>query len=137
MGDPLATPDELQLYLALDQGDFDEARATLVLELAQDKCEAVVNPLPYRAKGIVLDVAGRAYNNPGQVLQQTVGPVSVSYGAAATGGLWLTKANIGDLRRLSGRGQAFTIDTMPATAGSNVPAWGWGYSHGYTDGGWD
>lgn len=129
----IATPEDLGRYL--DLPEVDEDRAILLIQLAQDKCTAVVSPLPDEARGVVLDVAARAYINPGMVQQQAIGSVSVSYGTP-TGGLWLTKANIADLRRLSGRTGAFTIDTMPATAGTSLPWWDNGL-YGYPDAGWN
>ena len=42
---------------------------------------------------------------------------------SGNGGLWLTRQNKTTLRRLAGQGGAFTIDTMPATAGQSLPWW--------------
>lgn len=113
MGTPIAVPSDLQTYLGLST--IDSARATLILKLAQDKCEAIVNPLPTTAQGVVLDIAARAFSNPQNVASQNVGPFGANYGAVS-GGLWLTKANRAELRRLAGGSSAFSADTMPTGA---------------------
>jgi hypothetical protein len=78
--------------------------------------------LPAGAQPVVLEVAARGYANPTNVTSATVDAVTANYGAAR-GGLWLTKANKATLRRLAGGGGAFMIDTMPSTAGQNLPTW--------------
>jgi hypothetical protein len=113
MGTPIASPSDLSTYLGLSQIDND--RATLILKLAQDKCEAILNPLPATAQGVVLDIAGRAFSNPQNVQQENAGPFGVNYGPVA-GGLWLTKANRAELRRLGGGSSAFSADTLPPGA---------------------
>jgi hypothetical protein len=65
----------------------------------------------------VLDVALRAYVNPRNLSQEAAGPFSNQY-ATVSGGLWLTRANRAELRRLSGGSGAFTIDPTPADAGA-------------------
>lgn len=131
MSDPICDPSDLCAYLG---SQVDAARATLLLSLAQGLCEAIVSPLPAGAAAVVLDVAGRAYINPGNVQQQAVGPFPVSYGAVS-GGLWLTNGNKQTLRLLAGTGGAFTIDTMPATAGQNLNWWDLGVDGPFDD--WD
>jgi hypothetical protein len=124
---PLVSTTDLGTYLGAP--NLDTVRATLVLQNAQLLCESLVSPLPAAAAAVVLDVAARAYTNPQNVQQETTGPFSAAFGAVA-GGLWLTQQNKATLRRLSGRGGAFTIDTMPATAGQNLPWWDWSTSSG-------
>lgn len=120
---------DLQLYLAQDDTGWDAARAELLIQLAMDKCAAIISPLPDEAKGVVLDVAARAYTNPGMVQQQAIGPVQVAYGAQ-TGGLWLTKANIADLMRLSRRTSAFSPSMLPADYALPPQPW-WDNGSGY------
>lgn len=115
----LVSADDLGTYLGTT---VDTDRATAILARAQALCESVVSPLPAGADAVVLDVAARAYSNPTNVTQQSVGPYSAGYGTAG-GGLWLTRANKATLRRLAGSGGAFTIDTTPAGAGQNLPWW--------------
>lgn len=110
----------LGTYLGLPSIDTD--RATALIGYATTLCESVVSPLPDGADPVVLLVAARAYQNPSNVQQEAVGPFSAAYGQMA-GGLWLTRTNKATLRRLAGGGGAFTIDTMPATAGQNLPSW--------------
>jgi hypothetical protein len=100
----------------------DDDRATLLLSLATQLCESVVTPLPGGADAVVLDVAARAYSNPSNVQTQATGPYSATFGALG-GGLWLTRQNKSTLRRLAGSGGAFTIETLPADAGTGLPWW--------------
>jgi hypothetical protein len=116
VSDPLATPDDLGVYLGTT---VDPTRAGLVLELAQGLCETVTSPLPAAAKGTVLGVAARAYNNVTSAHQAGIGSAQVSYGApnssVGIGGLFLSKTDIKTLRRLAGRTGAFSIDLLAQT----------------------
>lgn len=121
------TPADLGTYLG---ATVDDARAQYLIDRATDLCQSIVNPLPDGADAVVVDVAARAYSNPARASQQMAGPFAASY-AAMAGGLWLTRQNKATLRRLGGGGGAFTIDTMPADAGTNLPWWnsgGWIYT---------
>lgn len=122
------TTADLGTYLA---GVLDETRAQLMIDMATQLCQSLVNPLPNGADAVVFDVAVRAYSNPTSIPAQGAGPFSMG---GAAGGLWLTRQNKATLRRLAGSGGAFTIDTMPATAGTGLPWWdtnSWGYGAGY------
>jgi hypothetical protein len=112
---------DLATYLGVTFTDGG-ARATQILLLAQQLCESIVKPLPDGAQGVVLGVAARAYSNPTNAQQETTGPFSVGFGVMG-GGLWLTRSDKATLRRLAGSGGAFTIDTMPSTAGANLAWW--------------
>ncbi|MGZ4621461.1 MAG: hypothetical protein ACXVGF_04770 [Blastococcus sp.] len=129
------TPADLGTYLG---ATVDDTRAQYLIDKATELCLSVCDPLPTTADAVILDVAARAYSNPGNVTSQGAGPFPVTYGAVG-GGLWLTRQNKATLRRLNGGGGAFTIDTMPATAGQNLPWWdnnSWGFGVGFgTD--WD
>jgi hypothetical protein len=117
VSDPLATPDDLGVYLGTT---VDPTRAGLVLELAQGLCETVTSPLPPAAKGTVLAVAARAYNNVTSAHQAGIGSAQVSYGApnssVGIGGLFLSKTDTKTLRRLSGRTGAFSVDLLAVDA---------------------
>lgn len=123
MSTPLATAAELGVYLGV--GDVSDDRATLLLQLAHDRCESYVNPVPSAAKGIELAVAGRAYTNVSSARQAGIGSAQVSYGAPNStygiGGLYLSRTEIRDLRRLSGRTGAFSIDLLDADPPTEVP----------------
>jgi hypothetical protein len=106
---------DLGTYLALPS--IDTGRATYIIGLAVQLCESIVTPLPDGSDAVVLDVAARAFGNPQNVME-----ISAQYGVVA-GGLWLTRKNKGTLRRLAGGGGAFTVDTIPATAGQSLPPW--------------
>jgi hypothetical protein len=114
---PFVTAENLGTYLG---SAVDEDRAELLIKQAELLCESVVTPLPAGASAVILDVAGRAYSNPTSVPAQAAGPFNVS---GAPGGLWLTRQNKQTLRRLAGSGGAFTIETLPVTAGQNLPWW--------------
>lgn len=114
MSTPVATPTDLGTYLNV--ATIDTNRATLILGMAQDLCETVVSPLPVTAKAVVLDVAARAFVNPQQLADASLGTAHLQYGAAngsVIGGLYLSRTNKASLRRLAGRGMAFTADVMP------------------------
>lgn len=114
MSNPLATPAELGTFLGVDA--IDSARAALLLQLAHDRCEMYVSPVPAAAKGVEMAVAGRAYTNVSSARQAGIGSAQVSYGApngtAGIGGLYISRTEIRDLRRLSGRTGAFSIDLL-------------------------
>lgn len=122
MSTPLATPDELGVFLG-KQIDPDDARATLILQLAHDRCESYVSPVPDAAKGIELAIAGRAYTNVTSAHQVSLGSGGVSFGAQNSqmgiGGLYVSGQEQRDLRRMAGRSGAYGVDLLqdwpPAT----------------------
>lgn len=122
MSQPLAIPAQLGVYLG--RTDLDESRAGLILQLAHDRLEMYVAPVPAAALGIELAVAARAINNVTSAHQAGIGSAQVSYGApnssTGIGGLYVSKSEIRDLRRLSGRTGAFSIDLLPATVPPTV-----------------
>ena len=113
------TPADLGTYLGVT---VDNTRAQYLIDRATDLCTSLVNPLPTGSDAVVLDVAARAYLNPGNAQTQGTGPYSVGFGPVG-GGLWLTRQNKATLRRLGGGGGAFSFDTMPSTAAQNIPWW--------------
>lgn len=119
---PLVEPADLGTYLG---SPVDTARAALILQLAQQLCETICTPLPAGATAVVLDVAARAYSNAANADSEVAGPFNTTFGAVS-GGMWLTRENKAALRRLNGGSGAFTIDTMPATAGQNLSWWNTG-----------
>jgi hypothetical protein len=124
------TAEELGLYLGL--GEIQGNRADLLITQAEALAQAIVTPLPDGAAAVVLASAGRAFTNPQGVTYETLGPMSVQR-PQGLGGLWLTKAEIAVLKRLAGRGGAFTVDPTPADASPWVTwplvgrelGWGW------------
>lgn len=125
MSTPLATPAELGVYLGQDIATGD-ARATLLLQCAHDRCEMYVSPVPALAKGIELAVAGRAYTNVSSAHQMSLGSASVSFGSVnstlAVGGLYLSKSEIRDLRRAAGRLGAGSVSMVPSDPPTSAPA---------------
>lgn len=115
----IASSVDLALYLGLGS-EIDYDRAELILDLAEARCSAILSPLPAAAKGVVLDVAQRAYTNATGANAQAVGSFSVSMPSI---GVSLTSANRRELRQLGGKGGAFSIDPTPADAGAGLPVW--------------
>lgn len=113
MGNPLATPEELGVYLGRT---VDSERGELILQLAHDLCETVISPVPAEGKGVELAVAARAFNNVTSAHQAGIGSAQVSYGApnssVGIGGLFLSKSDRRTLRSLSGRKAAFSVDLI-------------------------
>lgn len=118
--DGLSLVSDFDTYLGVSGSEFNETRAILILNLAIARCSSIVTPVPDAAKGVVFDVAQRAYSNVTGVSSEGVGPFSRSLPAA---GVSLTAANRRELRQLAGRGGAFTIDPTPADAGANLNPW--------------
>lgn len=104
----LATPADLASYLGVT---VDDARAQLMLDLAEDDAGSLVQPLPEEARGIILAVASRAYSNAAQYSSASDGQASASYSQAAA---YLTRAERARLLRMAGRsGGAFTVNPAP------------------------
>lgn len=128
MADPVASPSDLATLLG--EAVVDE-RAALALRLAQDKCELFLKPLPItnEARGVVLDIALRAYANITSAHSVGVGTGQVSFGAqntrSAIGGLYLSRANKAELRLIAGGGGAFSVNLLPANYTPSVPPWDW------------
>lgn len=114
MSDPLAIPDDLGVYLGRT---VDDDRARMFLQLAHDRMEMYVKPVPEEAKGIELSIAARAYTNVTSAHQMSLGSGNVSFGAMNTnmgvGGLYVSKSEQRDLRRLAGRTGAFQVNMAP------------------------
>lgn len=90
---------------------LDETRAQQMLDLVEDLASGIVSPLPATAKVIILTAAARALPNPAGTTAQSSGGSSASW---APGGVYLTKAERGNLRRLAGiGGGAFSVNTAP------------------------
>lgn len=117
MSEPLSTPGELGVYLGV--AEIDVERAAMLLQLAHDRMELIVSPVPSAAQGIELSIAGRAYTNVTSAHQAGIGSAQVSYGSqnsnTGVGGLYISKTERADLRRVAGRTGAFSIDLLPGT----------------------
>lgn len=104
-------PSDIDSLLDLG-GTIDDDRADLLIRMAVTECLGYVSPLPDAAFNIVVKAAARAYLNPSGVQAETVGPNTVQYGSSMIG-VYLTDSEKADLKRLSGRRGAFSIDTLP------------------------
>lgn len=115
MSDPLATPADLGVYLGTTI-PADDPRAVLLLQLAHDRVESIVSPVPAEAKGIELSVAARAFANVTSAHQVGLGSANVSFGSQNStmgiGGLYVSRSEQRDLRRMAGRSGAFTVDLL-------------------------
>lgn len=116
---PVTTPDELAIYLGMDTIDSD--RAVMMISDAQALCEAIITPLPARAKAIVRRVAAKAYLGPTNAVSEVIGPYTVHRGTNT--GVYLTAADRRALRGLAGGGGAFSINPTPDDAMDNLPPW--------------
>lgn len=104
-------PDDLTTFLG---SSVDDARAQLILDIAETKAKLIADPLPDVAKGVVLSAAARVYSNPAQATSDTAGPFNVGRPFPS---VFFTKAERSDIRRGAGQGGgAFTIDPTPADA---------------------
>lgn len=113
MSAPLVTPDDLGVYL--NDSGINVGRASAMITDAQTLCETIVSPLPTAASVVVKRVAARAYvtttTTKGAQIAAAGSPFVGTVGSA--GGVWLTRADKADLRRLAGSGGAFSIDPLP------------------------
>jgi hypothetical protein len=82
VADPIATPDDMTAVLGQP---VDEARAARLIELAQELCATIIDPVPASARSVVLDVAIAAYTNPAGVESEAAGPTRSPTGRAAAG----------------------------------------------------
>jgi hypothetical protein len=117
---PLVSAEELGTYL--NDSSIDPDRAAMLIEDAQLLCQSVVSPLPEGANIVIRRVAARAYVTITSARSQQLAAANAPFGVAqtGTGGLWLSRADEADLRRLAGGGGAFSIDLLPV--GYTLPA---------------
>lgn len=124
MSSPLVEPSDLGTYL--NDSTIDTGRAAAMIADAQALCESIVSPLPTTASVVVKRVAARGYvtTNSRQAQAAAVGP-GVIGASPGMGGVYLTRADKADLRRLAGGSSAFSIDPVEATYAlpTNLPYW--------------
>jgi hypothetical protein len=106
----------------MNDDDLDASRAEDLIADAQTLCEGVVSPLPGTAAIIIKRIAARAYVTTITRVAQAQAAGS-PFAAAGAAGVWLSPADIADLRRMSGTGGAFTIGLLPADYVAPVPPW--------------
>jgi hypothetical protein len=112
------TPSDLQTFLGVDSVDV--SRATYLLTAVTSRLQSYVNPLPDGAYALAVEIAAQAYARPLLVKSETTGPYTVVPGG---GGIFITKAQIRELRLMANKGSAFTIDPTPVGAGSGLSPW--------------
>ena len=109
---------DLKVYLG-SPPDFDQERAALVVDLAMERCEAIVSPVPALARAIVLDVARRGLTNPSEVKSEQAGPFQRTF-RDQTIGVHLTEREEEQLKAMAadaaGLPGAFTITPGPRAA---------------------
>lgn len=112
MSTPLITSDDLALYL--NDSNINVERASAMIDRAQSLCESILSPLPASAAVVVERVAGRGYVTTTTARNaQLAAAGSPMGGPGAAGGVWLSRTDKSDLRRLAGGGGAFTVDLLP------------------------
>lgn len=125
MSSPIVTPDDLGTYL--NDSGINIDRASALIADAQSLCEDVVSPLPASAAVVVKRVAGRAYTSITSPRAAQAAAAGSPFGAVGTGsgGVYLTKWDVKDLRRAAGTSAAFSIDQLPSTYAtpSDLPYW--------------
>lgn len=125
MGDPVITWQQLGLHLADDEINVD--RATLMISQAQKLCESIVGDLASvtGADVVVMRVAARAYVTTHSARRQQLAMSGSPFGTlpGADGGVFLTRQDKTDLRRMAGGGNAFTINPLPADYAPDLPDW--------------
>jgi hypothetical protein len=123
MATPVVSVPALGIYLNDDSIDND--RAEFMIGQAQALCESIVSPLPTGAAVVVTRVAGRGYvtatTTRGQQLVAAGSPFGLVPGGV--GGIFLTRQDKADLRRMAGGGGAFTINLLPSDYSADVPDW--------------
>lgn len=77
--DPESAVDNLRILLGLTDDTFDRPRGRLVIDLAVQRAQEILSPLPARARPVVLDAAVRGYSNPTGVDTETAGPYTRTY----------------------------------------------------------
>jgi hypothetical protein len=108
----MITAVDLQTALSMSDTEYDSARGTLLISLAQKIIQPIAgNPIPDAADPIMLSAVMRAYLNPGGATNLGAGPYTAAFPA---GGVYLTKAERGALARAIGRGNHFSIECLPA-----------------------
>lgn len=115
MSTPVTTPTELGVYFDGQPLAADDARALLIIALAQSRCERYLSPLPPAAKDVVLPVAARAWANVISANQIGLGSgyATMANAGKVAGGMYVSRSEKADLRRLGGRSGAFSIDLLP------------------------
>lgn len=125
---PLGSPTADDVATYLDIENINEKRAELFIAQAMALAASYVDPVPPAGNAIVLGAVARAYTNAQGVTAETIGPYSVT---RPTGGVYFTKAETANLKRLGGKGGAYTVDPTPAVLGDwfdygplDVDEWG-------------
>lgn len=110
------------LARAMNDVDIDVDRAEELIADAQTLCEGVVSPLPDGATVVIKRVAARAYVTTITRMAQAQAAGS-PFGSTTGAGVWLSRMDKADLRRLAGGGGAFTINPLPADYSVTLPPW--------------
>lgn len=116
------SPDDLGLYM--NDTDIYQDRAQYLIWQAEKLCLSVVNPLPAAADVIVVRVAARAYVTITSQRAVQAGQKDNPYAPPpSAGGVYLTKADKADLRRLQGGGGGFSINMLANYCPPVLPPW--------------
>lgn len=111
----VAVPADVATFLG---SDVDEARAQWFIDQVETQCLAILDPLPDAALPVIVRAAARGLSNATGAAQMGIGSAQLSFGSQAAtynGGLFLSKADRADLRRLAGRTGAFSVDLLASS----------------------
>lgn len=111
------------LATSLNDVSINEDRAQHFIDRAVTLCQSIINPLPDEADVVVERVAARAYFSTTSARQYQLDAAEAAFGTqpGPVGGVYLTRADKADLRRLSGGGGAFSIDLLPTDYVAPLP----------------
>lgn len=130
----IVTPADLGVYLGQNI-DPTDPRAQMLIDDAISQALSIVTVgdvpdtgpteanLPAGADAVIRAAVARIWLNPAGVSQETTGPFTYSR-STGTGSMF-SKAEVGTLRQLAGRGGAFTIDTLPDGYAPQLSWWDW------------
>lgn len=120
----IVTTDDLAVYMGVTLDGNEEDRAQLLIDDAIAQALSIVTVgtvadsgateanLPSGAGSVIRAAVARIFQNPNGVSQEVLGSYSVS--RAANSGAMFSSAERGALRRMAGRGSAFSIDLLQA-----------------------
>lgn len=103
------------LAVSLNTSSINVDRAEAMITDAVVLCLTIVDPLPDAADVVVKRVAIRGYLQPSAREYQMAASDPTLIPASPAGGVYLTRTDIADLRRMVGGGGAFSVPMLPAT----------------------
>lgn len=112
----MSAPTSIELELLVGR-DINHDRGEFILSHLGNLAASYVEPMTDAAWSVVLLAAVRLYVNSSGATQQSIGTEAASFTIA---GVNFTRAERIELKRLGGRGGAFTVDPTPEDAGEQM-----------------